>query len=63
MDSFTDVLATFLDLYRVNYIAGYGRVRELLICVPKINRGLNGLERTEGEWVMTEFSFLGEPSL
>ncbi len=29
MDYFTDVLATFLDLDSVNYIAVYGRVREL----------------------------------
>ncbi len=56
MDYFTDVLATFLDLDCGNYIAVYGRVRELsefikniLICVPKINRGIMGLERHEGE--------------
>ncbi len=56
MDYFTDVLAMFLDLDRVNYIAVYGRVRELsefikniLICVPKMNGGLTGLERHEGE--------------
>ncbi len=42
MDYFTDLLATFLDVDRGNYIAVYGRVRELsecikniLICVPK----------------------------
>ncbi len=29
MDYFTDLLATFLDVDRVNYIAVYGRVREL----------------------------------
>ncbi len=29
MDYFNDILATFLDLDRVNYIAIYGRVREL----------------------------------
>ncbi len=56
MDNFTDLLATFLDLDRGNYIAVYGRVRELsefikniLICVPKMNGGLKGLERHEGE--------------
>jgi len=45
MDSFTDVLAAFPDLDRVNYIAMCGRVRELselikniLICVLKMNR-------------------------
>ncbi len=47
MDYFTYVLAMFLDLDRVNYIAVYGRVRELsefikyiLICVPKMNEVL-----------------------
>ncbi len=56
MDYFTDVLAAFLDLDCGNYIAVYGRVRELsefikniLICVPKMNGGLMGLERHEGE--------------
>ncbi len=29
-------------------------------CVPKMNDGLMGLERLEGEEFMTEFSFLGE---
>ncbi len=52
MDYFTDLFATFLDVYRVISIAVYGRVRELsecikniLICVPKMNGGLMGLER------------------
>ncbi len=51
MDYFTDVLATFLDLDRVRNLAVYRRVRELtgcieniLICVPKMNEGLTGLE-------------------
>ncbi len=55
MDYFTDLLATFLDLDCVNYIAVYGRVREIsecikniLICVPKMNEGLTGLEGHEG---------------
>ncbi len=56
MDYFTDLLAMFLDVDRVNSIAVYGRVRQLseciqniLICVPKMNRGLTGLKRHEGE--------------
>ncbi len=56
MDYFTDVLATFLDLDPSNILAVYERVRELsdsskniLICVPKMNKGLTGLERHEGE--------------
>ncbi len=56
MDYFIDLLTTFLDLDRGNSIAVYGRVRELsefikniLICVLKMNEGLTGLERHEGE--------------
>ncbi len=37
--------------------------QKILICVPKMNEGLMGLERHEGEQLMTEFSFLGELTL
>ncbi len=70
MDYFTDVLATFLDVDRVYYIAVYGRVRELsecikniLICVPKTNKAFTGLERHGGKWLMTKFSFWGGVTL
>ncbi len=50
MDYFNNVFTTFLDLDRVKILAVYGRVRELsefikniLICVPKMNEGLTGL--------------------
>ncbi len=56
MDYFNDALATFLSLNRVRILVVYGRVRELsefitniLICVPKMNEGLTGLERHEGK--------------
>ncbi len=56
MDYFIDVLATFLCVDRGDILAVYGRVRELsefikniLICVPKMNEDLMGLERHEGE--------------
>ncbi len=56
MDYFNDLLAKFLSLDRVRILAVYGRVRELsdsikniLICVPKMNKGLKGLEWYEGE--------------
>ncbi len=56
MDYFNDVPATFLSFDRLRILAVYGRVRELsefikniLICVPKMNEGLTGLERHEGE--------------
>ncbi len=56
MDYFTDVLATFLDLGTFQLSCCLWRVRELsdlikiiTICVPKMNEGLTGLERHEGE--------------
>ncbi len=55
MDYFNDLLAVFLDVDLVNSIAVYGGQRALrmhqtyLICVPKMNEGLTGLERHEGE--------------
>ncbi len=56
MDYFNDVLAMFLCVDRGSILAVYERVRELselikniLICVPKMNEGLTGLERHEGE--------------
>ncbi len=56
MDYFNDVLAMFLDLDSGSMLAVYGRVRDLsefikniLICVQKMNEGITGLERHEGE--------------
>ncbi len=56
MDYFTNLLATFLDVDCVNNIAVYGNVRELsecikniLICVLRMNEGRTGLEQHEGE--------------
>ncbi len=67
MDYFNDGLTTLLCLYCGSTLTVYGRVKELsdfikniFICVPKMNEGLAGLERREGECLMTEFSFLGE---
>ncbi len=66
MDYFNDVFTIFLGLECISCMAVYGRVRELsdfikniLICVLKMNEGLTGLDRHEGEKLMTEFSFLG----
>ncbi len=60
MDYFTDLLSMFLDLDCLRIIAVYRRVRELsdsinniLICVPKMNGGLMGLEQHEGEKLIT----------
>ncbi len=56
MDYFTNVLAMFLDLDRGSNLSVYGRIivllyfiKNILICVPKMNKGLTGLERHEGE--------------
>ncbi len=53
MDYFNDILATFISLDRVRILVVFWRVRELsesiLICVLKMNEGLTGLERHEGE--------------
>ncbi len=56
MNYFADTLSMFLDLDCVNYIAVYGGTessqnssKHILICVPKMNGGLTGLERHEGE--------------
>ncbi len=55
MDYFNDVLTTLLDLNRVRILAVYGK--NILICVPKMNEGLTGLERHEGELLMKTFIF------
>ncbi len=56
MDFVTDVLATFLCVDRGNIIAVYigsessqNSSKNILICVLKMNEGLTGLERHEGE--------------
>jgi len=69
-DCFNDVFSTFLDLESVDYIAVYGRViylsdfiKNILICVLKMNEGFTGVERHEGEELMTEISFLRKLTL
>ncbi len=57
MDYLNDVFTTFLGLKSVSCIAVYaGTIRKLsdftnniLVCVPKINEGLTGLEQHKGE--------------
>ncbi len=55
---------TFMDLGTFQLCNGLWRVRELsdfinniLICVLKMNKGLTGLERQEGEQLMIIFIF------
>ncbi len=48
MDYFTDVLAMFLCADRGNILAVY-EGSESLICGLKMNEGLTGLERHEGQ--------------
>ncbi len=56
MDYFNDTLITFLDLDHGSTLAVYAgsessRIlsKNILICVLKMNGGLTGLERHEGE--------------
>ncbi len=55
MDYFNDALTIFLGLERVSCIAVHGMPENsdfsstTLICVQKMNEGLTGLERHEGE--------------
>ncbi len=55
MHYFNDVLTTFLGLERVSCVAVYagqkalGLYKNVLIFVQKLNEGLTGLERHEGE--------------
>ncbi len=56
MAYFNDLLATFQSLDHVWILTVYGRIRELserikniLICVLKMNEGLKSLEWHEGE--------------
>ena len=56
MDYLNNVLATFLSLDCGSILAVYGRdkelsefIRNILICVPKMNGGLAGLEQHEGD--------------
>ncbi len=56
MDYLNNLLTMFLCLDRVRILAVYGRVRKLsgfikniLICVLKVNEGLTGLEPHEGD--------------
>jgi len=67
---FNNVFTTFLGLEIGFDVAVNRKVRKLsdlikniLICVQKMNEGLAGLERHESEKLMTEFSFLGELTL
>ncbi len=52
MDYFNDALTTFLALERfclnrVRKLSDF--IKNILICVPKMNKGLAGLKRHEGE--------------
>ncbi len=55
MDFFVNHLGTFLELDRVRTLAVYGGsdlsdfIKNILNCVPKMNKGLMGLEQHEGE--------------
>ncbi len=70
MDYFDDVFYTFLSLDSVIFLAVNGTVTSLpvfipniLKCVLKTNKAFTGLERHEGKWLMTQFSFWGGVTL
>ncbi len=77
MDYFNDVLATFLGNECSSSMAVYAGSESsqisskilfvfylflYIICVPKMNKGLTGLEWHEGDSLMTEFSFFTSSS-
>lgn len=62
---FNNVLISFLCLDRGRILAVYELsdfIKNILICVTKMNKGPTGLDRHEGEQ-STELSFLGELTL
>ncbi len=70
MNCFKYVFSSFLGFEKGGVIAGDAGLTEpsdffknILICVPKVNAGLTGVERHEGEKLMKEFSFLDELTL
>ncbi len=70
MDLFYDAFVTYLDFQNFGYLDFQWRdrkcsgfIKNILICVLKMNQNLMGLKWHEGEKIMTEFSFLGELSL
>jgi len=60
---FNDIFTTFLGLKSCNDVAVCVRdklidlIKIIFICVSKMNEGLTGLERHEGEQLMTDISF------
>ncbi len=69
MDYFNDVLAMFWGLERVSCIAVYAGsksleslyfIKNILICVPKMNKGLTGLERHECQ-TLSSSAFVSSP--
>jgi len=70
MDYFNDVFTTFLGLESGSCVDCLWRdrklsdlIKDIFICVLKMNERLTGLQRHEGEKLMTEFSLLGELTL
>ncbi len=53
MDYFNTVFTTFLSLEHGSSLAVYAKllvfIKNILICVLKMNKGLTGFERHEGE--------------
>ncbi len=66
MDYFNNVLTTFQGLEGGSSVAVYAGsvsshfIKNIVICVLKINKSITGLERHEGEWLIMSFSFWGD---
>ncbi len=69
MGSFYNMFVTLLDLLSFGYLDSQwdrnlsGLIKNILICVLKVNQSLNGLKWHEGEQMMTEVSFLAKVTL
>ncbi len=64
MDYFDDVFHSFLGLDSVIYLEVNGTVTSLPVFIQNIlhfalkaNKAFMGLERREGKWLITQFSF------
>ncbi len=69
MGSFYNMFVTLLDLLCFGYLDSQwdrnlsGLIKNILICVLKVNQSLKGLNWHEGEQMMTEVSFLAKVTL
>ncbi len=69
MGSFYNMFVTLLDILCFGFLDSQwngnlsGLIKNILICVLKVNQSLKGLKWHEGEQMMTEVSFLAKVTL